>query len=129
MKGMEIGPSLWSMLSFILVMLTHAARRARDRTNLYAFPILIQIAEGMKLALAPLYLGSLYVRLHKCVSNVPRAMGRYDVISHRRTSTSSSDHVGEVLGDSPEIVGVACSGHEEGGTGRRLKEDKNSWYI
>lgn len=41
-----------------------------DGLNNYAFPFAILLAKGKKLALAPIYLGSLYARLDECLSNV-----------------------------------------------------------
>lgn len=46
--------------------------------NPYVFPLAIVIAKGVQF---PLYLGSLYARLDKCVDNVVWSM-RYDVVTH-----------------------------------------------
>lgn len=40
------------------------------------------IAKAMLFTLAPLLLGSLYIRLDECSVNVVRAVGRYDVVMH-----------------------------------------------
>lgn len=42
----------------------------------------IFLAKGERLALAPLYLRSLYASLDKCVNNVLHFVGRYDVVTN-----------------------------------------------
>lgn len=54
-----------------------------DEINPFGFPLAIILAKGKRLALAPIYLSSLYARLDKCVNNVARSVGRYEVVPHR----------------------------------------------
>lgn len=52
-----------------------------DGLNDYVFLLTILLTNGKNVALAPIYLGSLYVRLNKCVTNVTRSLRRYNVLS------------------------------------------------
>lgn len=45
----------------------------------------IDLAKRERLALGPIYLGSLYKRLHECVSNILPSAERYDVALHDGT--------------------------------------------
>lgn len=46
-----------------------------DDLSLYVFPSAILLANGKKLALSPLYLGSLYAGLDQCMANVVLSVG------------------------------------------------------
>lgn len=46
-----------------------------DGLNQHVFPLAIIIAKGIKFALDPLFLGSLYVRLDECIGNITRLVG------------------------------------------------------
>lgn len=52
-----------------------------DRINPYVFHLAIRPAKGERLALAPIFLGSLFFRLYECVENLLKFMGRYTVAS------------------------------------------------
>lgn len=54
-----------------------------DGCNQYIFPLAIKIAKSVKSALVPLYLGTLYARPDECIQNIPRSVGRYDVVPMR----------------------------------------------
>lgn len=53
-----------------------------DSINAYVFPMAIRLARGEKVALAPIFLGSLFYRLNECVQTLIRSMGRYIVASY-----------------------------------------------
>lgn len=40
----------------------------------------ISLAKGERLALGPIYLGSLYIRLDECVNNIFCSVGTYEII-------------------------------------------------
>lgn len=47
----------------------------KDDINYYVFPLAIRLAKGEKVALAPIFLGSLYYRLDECVQSLMNLMG------------------------------------------------------
>lgn len=53
--------------------------------NSYVFPMAICLGKGEKLALGPIYLGSLYVRLDECLRNILHFFGRYSVVTSANT--------------------------------------------
>lgn len=53
-----------------------------DGIHPYVFPLVVKLAKGEKLALVPIFLGSLFYRLDECVHNLSKSMGRYTVVSH-----------------------------------------------
>lgn len=57
-----------------------------DGLNNYVFALAIFLAKGKRLALAPLYLGSLYNRLDECVHNIFCSLGPYNVVSYADTA-------------------------------------------
>lgn len=57
-----------------------------DGLNPYVFPLAIRLGRGEKLALAPIFLGSLVRRLDESVENLLKSMGRYIVVSYINTS-------------------------------------------
>lgn len=57
-----------------------------DGINSYVFPLVIRLAKGEKVALAPIFLGSLFYRLDECVQSLVRSMGRYTVASYTQTA-------------------------------------------
>lgn len=56
------------------------------RLNNYVFHLAIILAKGERLALLPLYLGSLFDSLDKCANNVVWSVGRYDVATYFEAS-------------------------------------------
>lgn len=48
----------------------------------FVFQMAVSLAEGMKLALAPWYLGSFYARIDECSRNITQLVGRNDVVSY-----------------------------------------------
>lgn len=56
-----------------------------DGINSYVFPLAIKLAKGEKFALTPVFLGSLFYRLDKCVQSLVRLMGQYTVASYAHT--------------------------------------------
>lgn len=60
--------------------------KLEDELNQYVFPIAIQIVNGMKFALAPLYLRSLYVMLDEYINNITQAIRRFDVVTNANSS-------------------------------------------
>lgn len=52
----------------------------------YVFPLAVLLAKGSSLALAPLYLGSLYSRLDECSQSVLKSINRYDVVTYAGVS-------------------------------------------
>lgn len=57
-----------------------------DGLNAFVFPLAIRLARGEKIALAPIFLGSLFHRLDECVQSLVRSMGRYTVASYAQTA-------------------------------------------
>lgn len=53
-----------------------------DKLNLYVFPLAILNAKGVSLALAPLYLASLYQQLDERMANVVTFVRRCDDVAH-----------------------------------------------
>lgn len=58
----------------------------KDGLNAFVFPLAIHLARGEKVALAPIFLGSLFYRLDECVQSLVRSMGRYTVASYAQTA-------------------------------------------
>lgn len=56
-----------------------------DGINAFVFPLAIHLARGEKVALASIFLGSLFYRLDECVQSLIRSMGRYTVASYAQT--------------------------------------------
>lgn len=52
-----------------------------DGLHNYVFPSHVLLAKGSRLALVPLYLGSLYARLEECSRSIFKSFGQYDVVS------------------------------------------------
>lgn len=52
----------------------------------FVFPLVILLAKGKRLALAPLYLGSLFDWLDECVCNIVHSVGHCDVVAHADTA-------------------------------------------
>lgn len=52
-----------------------------DGLNPYVFPLAIKLAKGERLALAPVYIGSLF-RLDECVGNIVKSVGRFHLVTH-----------------------------------------------
>lgn len=59
----------------------------------------IRLAEGESLALAPLYLGPLLLRLDECIHNIVQSVGCYYVMTHA-DKHSANVHLGSALGRS-----------------------------
>lgn len=57
-------------------------RRPEDGTHPYVFPLAVKLAKEEKLAVAPIFLGSLFYCLDECVDNLSKSMGRYTVVSY-----------------------------------------------
>lgn len=57
-----------------------------DGINAYVFPLAIRLARGEKVALALIFLGSLFYRLDECVHSLVRSMWRYTVASYAQTA-------------------------------------------
>lgn len=62
------------------------SRGPKDGISPYVFPRAIRLAKGERLALAPIYLGSLFYQLDECVQNIIKSMGRSIVVSYADTS-------------------------------------------
>lgn len=56
-----------AMLSYWLSWFVFSSR-PEDGIHPFVFMMAIVLAKGERFALAPIYLGSLYVRLHECVN-------------------------------------------------------------
>lgn len=56
------------------------------RLNIYVFPLAIHLTKGERLAIAPIYLGSLFSKLDECVANTASLVGQYYVVIHADTS-------------------------------------------
>lgn len=54
--------------------------------NSYMFPLIIRWAKGERLALMPIYLGSLLYILDKCIRNIVKSVGCYYVVTHADTA-------------------------------------------
>lgn len=52
-----------------------------DGLSSYIFSLAILLAKGRKVALAPIYLRSLYEHLGVCFTNVTLSLGCYDVVA------------------------------------------------
>lgn len=50
--------------------------------NVYVFPSTIRLDWWKRLLLGPLYLGSLYSRLSKCVQDITQSLGHYAMVTH-----------------------------------------------
>lgn len=57
-----------------------------DGINAFVFPLAIRLARGEKVALAPIFLRSLFYRLDECIESLVRSMGRYTVASYAQTA-------------------------------------------
>lgn len=57
-----------------------------DGINSFVFPLAIRLAKGEKIALGPIFLGSLFYRLDECVRSLVRSRGRYTVTSYGQTA-------------------------------------------
>lgn len=57
-----------------------------DGIHPYVFLLAVKLAKGEKLALAPIFLGSLFYRLDECVQSLSRSMGRYTVVSYANSA-------------------------------------------
>lgn len=57
-----------------------------DQINPYISPLVVMLAKGEKLALIPIFLGSLFFRLDECAQNLVKSMGPYTFISYANTS-------------------------------------------
>lgn len=66
--------------------MVYIAKRVRGRAEQLRVPLAILLTKGERLALAPIYVWSLYPRLNECVSNIASSMGCCDVIMHADTS-------------------------------------------
>lgn len=62
--------------------------------NSYAFPLMILLAKGERLALAPISLGFLYTRLDECIVNVAHSLGCYDMVPNVKHYLSSDVSLG-----------------------------------
>lgn len=82
-KEMAATPILlsWSFwpIAFMVRLIEWTGRWAQS----IFFPLVILIATGLKFALAPLFLGFLYARLHECVANITRSVTGYTVVTHK----------------------------------------------
>lgn len=58
----------------------------KDGMNPYVFPLAVRLAKGEKLALAPVFLGSLFFNLDECGQNLVKSIGWYTVVSYANTS-------------------------------------------
>lgn len=73
-----------------------------DGINPYVFPLTIKLAKVEKLALAPIFLGSLFFNLDECAQNLLKIYGPvYNRLIHRHC-VSSIDFVGEIMGFAPQ---------------------------
>lgn len=57
-----------------------------DSLNSYIFSLVIFLVKVERMALASIYLRSLYARLEECVANVIEPLGHYDVVTHVNSS-------------------------------------------
>lgn len=57
-----------------------------DGINAYVFPIAIRLARGEKVALTPIFLGSLFYRLYECVHNLISSMGCHTMALYAQTA-------------------------------------------
>lgn len=100
---------------------------AEDELNQYFFLLINQIAKGVKFALAPLFLRSLYAMLygwqyHPCSGKIQ--------LSHACGIELPLDIcIRQVSFNCPKINGVSCSDHGRGDTSRRLEENKDDWHA
>lgn len=74
-----------AMLSFWLSWYIFPSR-PKDSLNAFVFPLTISLARGEKVALAPIFLDSLFYRLDECIESLVRPMGRYTVASYAQTA-------------------------------------------
>lgn len=79
--GAESEIVLEAMLSYWLSWYALPTGRA-DGINPYVSPLAIRLVRGEKLAMTPIFLGSLFFRLDECVQNLLKSMGRYTVVSY-----------------------------------------------
>lgn len=77
-EGRNIGLTLEALLVYWLSWFIFLSG-SEDSLNGYVLPLVNLLAKGKKVALAPIYLGSLYARLDECVANETQSLGRYDV--------------------------------------------------
>lgn len=80
-KRAGVGALLSYWLSFFVL-----PSGPQDSLNSYLFPLVIVLAYKEKLALAPIYLGSLFAKLDQCVANNVSSLCRCDVVTHAGTS-------------------------------------------
>lgn len=64
----------------------YMSNKPEQGLNQYIFPLAILIAKCMRFALTTMYLGFLYRGWNKCVRNITRPMGRYDIVMHANSS-------------------------------------------
>lgn len=77
-KGRGKDSSSGSGNAFVLIILVVLLSAPEDGLTSFVFPSVIPLAKGRRLALALLYLGSLFHRLNQCANNIVRYIGRYD---------------------------------------------------
>lgn len=82
-------------------------------------------AEGPKLALAPVYLGSLYARLKEFIQNFTRLIGSYDVATHEDSSFLSGFLWERPYADSKGSW-FFCGGHWGGDTYELLQDKEDN---
>lgn len=73
MRGRAIGASVSSRHSWVTGILVRLSSSSEDVLNPYVFPLTIMLVKGVKLALTPSYLGSLYA-WHQ------RVLGQHDQV-------------------------------------------------
>lgn len=56
--------------------------RPEDGLNTSVFPLAILLVKGKRLALALLYLGSLFYRLNECLKNIVWSVEHYNVVTY-----------------------------------------------